>query len=177
MTNLELSILVLIFIGQAVHHYLDIFFDLKMLPYSRAFSLFVNVFALAYALNFIWMFGIGFGLLFAVVCYFGILHSTILWVFQLPTIYRMMKKPETVKVNCVIHTSHAKIAIAVGILGIINIFISPYAHLTKQFSNYTDPLLALLAIVVIGNVLRMITVLRYEKAQKNNQGLGQWFRK
>jgi hypothetical protein len=34
-----------------------------------------------------------------------------------------------------------------------------YAHLTKQFSNYTNPLLALLAIVGIGNVLRMITKL------------------
>jgi len=158
MHPLEIIILLLIQIGLIIHYYLDVFFDLKRLPFPSAFSLFVNIFLLVYAVNFIWMFGIWFGLLLTILCYFSIAHSAVLWMFLIPLSLEMKRSPETVKLNPLIHWCHSKVILLAGILGVINIFTSPYASVLKQFDNYTEPLLALAIFIIAGNILRITTM-------------------
>ncbi len=155
---MQLTLLILIVVGLIVHSYLDVFFELKMLPFPGAFSLFVNIFALAYAVSLVWMFGVGFGLLLTFLCYFSIVNATALWIFMVPLAWRMQKNPESLKVNPVIHWCHSKIALLVGILAVVSMFTTPYASIAKTFPNYSTPLIGLLIVIVCGNVLRVVTM-------------------
>lgn len=156
MNSLEALIVLLILVGLTIHNYLDSFWELGKLPYAASFSFLVNLFVLVYASCLIWMFGFGFGLLLTLLCWFNFPYNSVLWIFLVPHVLKVQSNPEDFKPNSFIHWCHSKIVIAVGALTIINMLDTSYGHVAKHLRNYSEPVIALLLIIVVGNIVRMI---------------------
>jgi hypothetical protein len=154
---LDIAIILLILVGLTVHTYLDNFYDQGRLPYSRSFSVFVNVFALIYFVSFIWMFGVAIGLVIGLLCYFQIIYSAGLWVFLIPYLVRIKHAPEKNNVNLLVYWCHSKLILLLGILTVINFFITPYGSVSMLFNdNYWAPAVVFAAVLIGGNIMRKI---------------------
>jgi len=158
---LNIIIIVLILIGLTIHRYLTTFWEQGRLPYSAGFTTFANLFALIYLVSFIWMFGAVAGIIISILCYFQIVYSAILWLFLLPFLLSMYGTPRnsTVppQVNPFIYGGFSFIVIILGVLTIVNFFISEYKSILElSDGNYWTPVLSFLAILIVGNVARVV---------------------
>lgn len=159
MNILETVTLSCLVAGLVIHYYLDYFFDQRLLPYSAAFSVFVNVFALGYTVALIWMFGVLVGLILALACYFQILFSTVLWIFLVPNALKMLRATSPLKVNAMVHWLHSKFAVAMVILAVVTIVHAPYAASLRLFNgHYTIVIAMTVGVLVIGSFLRIATM-------------------
>jgi hypothetical protein len=163
---LDLTLLVLIVVGLIIHRYLTIFWEQRMLPYSMGFLIFVNIFTVIYLINFVWIFGFIVGVAVFLLTFFQIIYGSFLWPFLLPQLISIHKKPAIPKVNLLVYASWSYIAIGLGLLTIINFFISDYASLTKNVieffgGSYISPALWLVGAMVVANVIRIYILSRY----------------
>ena len=166
---LNIIIIVLILIGLTIHRYLSPFWEQRQLPYPGGFTFFANVFALVYLVSFIWMFGVVAGIIISILCYFQIIYSTFLWILLLPWLLVMhnpkssFNKPE---VNPFIYGGFSLIVVILGVLTIVNFFISDYQAIWKFFnSSLWIIVISFLAILLIGNVSRVVIMSRLVKGR------------
>jgi len=96
---LSIIIIALILVGLTVHRYLSGFYEQGMLPYSNGFLVFANFFALTYLVSFIWTFGIVAGVIVALLCFFQVTHSAVLWIFLIIPHLLNMQKVSNIRKN------------------------------------------------------------------------------
>lgn len=167
---LNIIIVVLIIITIVVHRHLSDFWEQGLLPYERGFLIFANIFVIIYLLNFIWMFGFLLGIAITILTFFQIIFYCFLWLLVLPKIIKFYrcKTPtdemylKTTTVNPFILGAFSFLVIALGLLTIINFFVSDYASLTNTIveffeGNYIVPILCVIGIAVLSNVIRIYT--------------------
>jgi hypothetical protein len=161
MNTITISIILLVLVGLTIHTYLDSFYHVGRLPYPASFSLFVSLFAVSYAFSFTWAFGVVAGVIISLLCFFQLIHSAVLWLFQVPRLVWLQHAREEPRVSMLVYWFHSPIAVAVGVLAAISCFKVPYGSASKIFhGDYWTPALACLAVLVIGNIVRTI-VLRF----------------
>jgi len=166
---LNIIIIVLILTGLTIHRYLSPFWEQRQLPYPGGFIFFANVFALVYLVSFIWMFGVVAGIIISILCYLQIIYSTFLWILLLPWLL-VMHNPNssinTPKVNPFIYGGFSFIVVILGVLTIVNFFFSDYQAIWKFLdSSLWIIVISFLAILIIGNALRMIIMSRLVKGR------------
>ena len=170
---LNIIILLTILIGLIIHRYSTSFWEQKMLPYSMGFLTFANLLVVLYLINFIWMFGILAGIIISILTFFQIIYSTLLWPFLLPWLMSIYKKPIIPKVNLLAYGSLSFIVFGLGILTILNFFISDYrsfAETIMKLFNNNYMLLAevMIGIVIVSNIVRIYIMRKYnEEVNKN----------
>jgi hypothetical protein len=158
MHPLEVSTTAVVLAGLTLHSYLDNFYDRGEIPYPRSFSLFVNLFALAYCFNFIWIFGAIAGLVITVLCYLQIVHSAVLWIIWLPYLARVKHAPEKDKLNRFLYWCHSKIAFLTGALAVANCVVIPFGHGGRLLEgHYAITIVVSLVVLAVGNMVRMAT--------------------
>lgn len=159
---INVIILVLILIGLTVHRYLSTFWEQGNIPYPNGFIFFANLFAFVYLMNFIFMFGIVAGTIIALLCYFQIVYSSVLWIFSIPSLINMHKSInlfKTPRVNPIIYGSFSFLVILIAILCAVNIFIFPYKSMWLLIGeSIWNTILVSIIIVVVGNIIRMIVM-------------------
>lgn len=168
---LNLTILILIVVGLIIHRHLTAFWEQRMLPYPMGFLTFANIFTVIYLINFVWIFGFIVGVVVFLLTFFQIIYSSFLWPFLLPQLISFhirarLKKPTIPKVNPLVYGSWSYIVIGLGLLAIINFFISDYASLTKNVidffgGSYISPALWLAGAMILANVIRSYILSRY----------------
>ncbi|MGD0571863.1 MAG: hypothetical protein ABSB11_02440 [Sedimentisphaerales bacterium] len=161
---LNIVIILLILVGITVHRYLSLFWEQGQLPYSIGFLLFVKAFVILYLINFIWMFGLIAGIIVFILTTFQIIYSAGLWIFTFPctlTIYRTHSLP---RVNPFVQNGFSWLVIALALLTIINFIISKYNSMWELL-NYNYQMVAIIfaAVLIIGNVARIIIISQLEK--------------
>jgi len=166
---LNIIIIILILIALTTHRYLTAFWEQRQLPYSAGFMLFANVFALLYLVSFIWMFGAVAGIIISVLCYFQIIYATFLWIILLPWLMLMHRPNRNFalpEVNPFIYGGFSFLVIILGVITIVNFFISEYKSML-EFFNGSPWILAivLLAILIIGNVSRIVIMSKLVKGR------------
>jgi hypothetical protein len=139
-----------------------------MLPYSMSFLSFANIFIVIYLINFIWIFGFVVGIVVFLLTLFQIIYGSFLWPFLLPQLISIHKKPIIPKVNLLIYGSWSYIIIGLGLLTIVNFFVSDYASFTKNIvdffnDSYIIPVLFLIGAMVVANFIRIYILSRYLK--------------
>ncbi|MCG2699785.1 hypothetical protein L6274_01895 [Candidatus Parcubacteria bacterium] len=172
---LELIILILIIIGLIIHRYLTNFWEQGMLPYAMGFLMFVNIFSIIYLINFVWMFGFVLGIIIATLTFFQIVFASFLWPFLLPQLISVHKDQLSSKLfskltnaNPFIYGSFSFLIIGLGLLTIINFFVSDYSSLTKTIveffdGNYITPILWIVGVAVVSNVIRSYALSKFLK--------------
>lgn len=165
---INLIILILIIVGLIIHRYLTTFWEQRMLPYPMGFLTFANMFAVIYLINFVWIFGFIAGAAVFLLTFFQIIYSSFLWPFLLPQLVSIHKKPTVPKVNPLVYGSWTYIVIGLGLLTVVNFFISDYASLTKNVvnffgDNYITPVLWLVSAMVVANIIRSYILSKYLK--------------
>ena len=170
---INLIILILIVAGLIIHRYLTTFWEHGMLPYAMGFLMFANIFSIIYLVNFIWMFGFVVGVIIAVLTFFQIVFASFLWPFLLPQLMSVHKKQAPSKlfskltnVSQITYGSWSFLIIGLGLLTIINFFVSDYASLTKTIvaffdGNYITPILWVIGIALISNVIRSYALSKF----------------
>ena len=172
---LDLIILFLILVGLVLHRYLTTFWEQKMLPYSMGFLTFANLFALIYLINFVWIFGFIVGVAIFLLTFLQVVYASFLWPFLLPQLINVYKKPIIPKVNLFIYGSWPCLVIGLGLLTIVNFFVSDYALLTKSIveffgGRYMTPTLWIVGIMILSNIIRIYTLSKYlEKDDEKKQ--------
>jgi len=165
---LNVIIIALIVVGLVVHRYLTGFYEQGLLPYSMGFTLFATIFWLIYSVSFTWMFGIIGGVIMALLCFFQILHVSILWVFSLPGLIKMYINRDIPRVNPFIYGGFSYLILLIAILTVINFFVSPYKSMLKLIEDDIGTIVfVFVSIVVIGNIARAITLSKFLKAEEN----------
>lgn|GEM_PF-1368539 len=170
---LSVIILILIIVGLIIHRYLTNFWEQGMLPYATGFLTFANIFSIIYLVNFIWMFGFVLGIIIAALTFFQIVFASFLWPFLLPQLISIHKDQPSSKlfskltnVNPFIYGSFSFLVIGLGLLVIINFFVSDYASLTKTIVEFFDgniitPILWIVGIAVVSNVIRSYVLSKF----------------
>jgi len=170
---LGLIILILIVVGLITHRYLTNFWEQGTLPYAMGFLMFANIFLIIYLVNFIWMFGFILGIIITALTFFQIVFASFLWPFLLPQLISIYKDQPTsrlflklTKVNPFIYNSFSFLVIGLGLLTIINFFISDYASLTKTIVEFFDgniitPVFWIICIAVISNIIRSYVLSKF----------------
>lgn len=163
---LSIIILILILVGLVVHRYLTGFWEQDMLPYPMGFLIFANIFSIIYLVNFIWVFGFVLGIIVATLTFFQIVFASFLWPFLLPRLISIHKDQPSSKlfskltsVNPFIYGAFSFLVIGLGLLTIVNFFVTDYATLTKAIygffgGNIITPILWVVGIAVISNIIR-----------------------
>jgi hypothetical protein len=150
-----------------IFRYLDGFWEQGRLPYPIAFSLFSNIFALAYFTSFIWMFGVVGGLIISLLCFFQIVHSAFLWIFLLPNLISTFKSLDNriiPKVNALVYGGFSYLVVILMILTGVNVVVSPYKSMWRLIEkNIWIPILIFLCILVVGNIMRVIVMSKFLK--------------
>ncbi len=158
---LSILIIVATLIGLATHRYLSTFWENGLLPYSFGFLFFANLFAFAYLIGFIWMFGIIAGLVVAALCYFQIIYTAGLWITGIPFLLTMFRLNSMPKVNLLVYGGFSFLVWGLVALVVINFFITPYAWGWNLIENNLWPVLVSFAgVLVVGNIARMIIMSR-----------------
>ncbi|MBU2545129.1 hypothetical protein KKC65_01580 [Patescibacteria group bacterium] len=162
----NIIILFLIFIGLIIHRYLTTFWEQGLLPYRFGFLLFANLFAFIYLVNYTWVFGLLVGTILSILSYFQIIYGSYLWLFLLPWLINIHRKPVMPKVSPVIYSGWSFLIIGLGILTVLNFFISDYMSLLKNIlksldNNYTLFGLLLIGSMVMGNIIRIYLLKKY----------------
>jgi hypothetical protein len=144
-----------------------------MLPYAMGFLMFANIFSIIYLVNFVWMFGFGIGIIIAALTFFQIIFASFLWPFLLPQLISIHKEQTSskllsklTKVSPIIYGSWSFLIIGLGLLTIVNFFVSDYASLTKTIfdffnGSYITPILWIAGIALISNVIRSFVLSRF----------------
>jgi len=163
---ISLIILILIIVGLIIHRYLTTFWEQRMLPYPIGFLIFVNMFAVIYLINFVWIFGFVVGIIAFLLTFFQIIYSSFLWPFLLPQLINIHKKPIIPKVNSLVYGSWSYSVIGLGLLTIVNFFVSDYASLTKSIirffdGSYTTPIFWVVSISIMSNIIRSFILSKY----------------
>lgn len=161
---INLVIIILILIGLILHRYLTMFYEQGSLPYSMGFLIYANIFMAIYIAHFIWMFGMLGGIVIALLTIFQVIYSAFLWIFLLPALDSMFKKTflaELPKVNLAAYGAWAILVVSLGILLIINFFISDYkSALTATRALVGDDYIlfwiVLIGSLIAGNFIRAI---------------------
>jgi len=163
---LSIIILILIIVGLIIHRYLSAYWEQGNLPYAMGFLMFANIFAFIYLVNLIWMFGFILGIIITALTYFQIVFASFLWPFLLPQLVNIYKNQPTSKLfqkltsaNQIIYGFFSYLVIGLGVLMIINFFVSSYASLTKIIIELFDgyiitPILWIVGIAVVSNIIR-----------------------
>jgi hypothetical protein len=130
------------------------------------FLTFANIFTIIYLINFIWIFGFIVGVAVFLITFFQIIYSSFLWPFLLPQLISIHKKPTIPKVNPFVYSSWSYIVIGLGLLTIVNFFVSDYASLTKGIveffgGSYITPTLWLVGVMILANLIRSYILSRY----------------
>ena len=177
---LSIIILILIIIGIIIHRYLTSFWEQGMLPYAMGFLLLANIFVLIYLINFIWIFGFVIGIIIATLTFFQFIYASFLWPFLLPRLISIHKEQslselssKLTRVNPLICGLWSLLIIGLGLLMIINFFVSDYALLTKTIVDFFDgniiaPILWIIGVAVISNVIRSFILLKLNFLEKDN---------
>lgn len=170
---LSIIIIILIIVGLIVHRYLTNFWEQGMLPYAMGFLMFANIFSIIYLINFVWMFGIVLGIIIAALTFFQIVFASFLWPFLLPQLVNIHKEQPSSKlfskltsVNPLIYSSFSFLVIGLGLLTLINFFVSDYASLTSSIveffgGNYLAPILWIVGIAVVSNIIRSFVLSKF----------------
>jgi len=170
---LSIIILILIIIGLIIHRYLTNFWEQGMLPYAMGFLMFANIFSIIYLVNFVWMFGLVLGIIIAALTFFQIVFASFLWPFLLPQLISVHKdQPSSklfsklTKANPFIYGSFSFLIIGLGLLTIVNFFVSDYSSLTKTIveffdGNYITPILLIVSVAVVSNVIRSYVLSKF----------------
>jgi len=162
---LNITIIILIVIGLIIHRHLTMYLELGLLPYSAGFIMFANIFAVLYLVNFIWMFGLLAGTVIAALTFFQIPHSAALWIFLVPSLLMTQKKRTIPSVNQIVYGGWSYILMLLGVLTIINFFVSGYKAVWEYLGhNYKAFVLIFLAIIVVGNMIRIFVMSKFLKA-------------
>lgn len=151
-----------------MHRYLTNFWEQGMLPYPIGFLTFANIFTVIQLINFIWIFGFFVGIIVFLLTFFQIIYGSFLWPFLLPQLIVLHKKPIIPKANPFIYGSWSYVVIGLGLLTIMNFFISNYASLTKNITgffngSYITPVFWFIGTMIIANLIRIYILSRYLK--------------
>jgi len=163
---LDLIILLLILIGLVIHRYLTNFWEQGMLPYATGFLTFANIFLVIYLINFVWIFGFVVGIIIFFLTSLQIVYASFLWPFLLSQLISVYKKPTIPKVNPLIYGSWSYIVIGLGLLTVINFFVSDYASLTKSSieffgGNYITLIIWIVGIAILLNIIRSYVLSKF----------------
>ncbi len=163
---INIIILILILVGLVMHRYLTTFWEQGLLPYHFGFLIFAHLFALIYLVSYIWMFGLLVGVVCFILSYFQIIYGSYLWLFLLSWLTNIYRKPVMPKVNLIIYGGWSFLIIGLGILTVLNFFISDYTSLLKNIlkslnNNYTLFGSLLIGSMVIGNIIRIYLLKKY----------------
>ena len=170
---LNVVILILIIVGLIIHRYLTIFWEQRMLPYAMGFLMFVNIFSFIYFVNFIWMFGFVLGIIIALLTFFQIIFASFLWPFLLPQLVSIHKKQPSSKlflkltnVNPFIYGFWSFLVIGLGLITLINFFVSDYASLTRIIVEFFEgdiimPIFWIVSIAVVSNIVRSFVLSKF----------------
>jgi len=150
MTNL--IILFLIIAGLTIHRYLTSFWEQRSLPYSMGFLTFANLFIVIYLINYIWMFGWLVGIVLSALTFFQIIYSSYLWPLLLPWLIKIHKEPIIPRVNPIVYGTWSFITIGLGLLTILNFFISDYSSLLNSILELFNKNIVLLVFLIIGSM-------------------------
>lgn len=170
---MSIIIIFLILFGIVVHRYLTPFFDENRLPNRQGFMVYLFVFLIGCLINTIWMFGIFWGIVGALMIFFQIIYISVLWVFLVPHVKATIKSIGGVMfrtVNMQVYRLWSVIPVSILVLGIINFFVSDY----KDVSNYiietigaTLFLTILISVIIVGNLIRIIVLRGINKEPKD----------
>ena len=172
---LNIIILILIIIGLIIHRYLTNFWEQGKLPYAMGFLMFANIFSLIYLVNFVWMFGFIVGIIIAALTFFQIVFASFLWPFLLPQLISIHQEQPSSKlfskltnVNQITYGSWSFLVIGLGLLTIINFFVSDFASVTKTIveffdGNYIAPIFWLISIALVSNIIRSHVLSKFLK--------------
>lgn len=166
---LNIIIIVLILLGLLVHRYLTTFYEQGRLPYSMGFTMFATVFWIIYSASFIWMFGIVGGIIVTLLCFFQILHVSILWIFSVPGLIQIYKNRDIPRLNPLIYGGFSYLILLIAILTVVNFFVSPYKSMLEIIGDDLWPsILVFIGIVVVGNIARVITLSKFLSAESEH---------
>ena len=155
--TLNIVIITLILAGLTLHRYLSAFWEQGQLPSPSGFLFFANFFALVYLVSFIWMFGWIPGTILALLCYLQAVYSAGLWVFSLPSLISTSKGLNLPRVNKTAYGGFSLIVIAVAVLTLFNVFISPYESVWESIDDHRWTVgLVFVGLLIIGNVARVV---------------------
>ena len=165
-------IIIIILTGLTLHRYLTMFYEQGGLPYSMGFLIYANIFMAIYTAHFIWMFGILGGIVVALLALFQVIYSAYLWIFLLPSLNSMLKKTflaELPKVNLVAYSTWAFVVVLLGILLIINFFVSDYKSalmVTWDLIDYEyiSFWVVFIGSLILGNFMRTIILAKRLKS-------------
>lgn len=161
---LDIIIIVLILVGLTVHRYLSAYWEEEMLPYSWGFLTLVNLFAILYLLNFIWMFGLLAGIIISVLSYFQVVYSAGLWIFSIPWLLKVHRSPTFPPVNPMIYGGFSYLVIILGMLTTVNFFISQYMSIWKSIGhNYKMSVIIFFVVLTVGNIARVAVMSKFMK--------------
>ena len=170
---LSIIIFILIIIGLIIHRYLSNFWDQGRLSYAMGFLMFANIFHVIYLVNFIWIFGFVLGIIIAALTFFQIVFASFLWPFFLPQMISIYKDQPPSKLfskltnaNPFIYGFFPFLIIGLGLLTIINFFVSDYSSLTKTIveffdGNYIMPILWVIGIAIVSNIIRSYVLSKF----------------
>lgn len=160
---INFAIIVVILVGLVKHRYLSTFWELNTLPFPFGFLMFANLFTLIYTIALIRMFGFGWGLLLSGMCFFQVMFSFFLWVFQIPTTIKINKTigleffGAIAKPNIMIYGSFSMLVILLPILIGFSFFFSPYKSSVYLIEEYLN-LWIVLGIMLVGNISRIFVM-------------------
>jgi len=156
---LNYAIVVLVLLSLTIHRYLVSYRDNGLLPYARGFDIFSIILALTHTVAFVWMLGIVAGMIAALLCFFQIVHMTILWIFLTPGLIRVNIEKTMPRVNGVVYGSFSYLVGALIILVIINFFISPYKVVwTSIQKNMVNLAIFGGGLLLFGNLIRIVVL-------------------
>ncbi|MBW2594708.1 MAG: hypothetical protein JRC93_01785 [Deltaproteobacteria bacterium] len=165
---LSYVIILVALVGLTIHRYLNSFRENRLLPYPIGFNVFTIFFVLFYLASFIWMFGIVAGIIISALCFFQLIHSALLWIFALPWLVKMNKNEEMPEVNRLVYSSFAFIVGVLGIITIINFFVSSYRGMWEGIEdNIWLIVITFVAVMLIGNLARSIVFRKIQKLYNN----------
>jgi len=182
---LNIGLIALIIFGLTLHRYLSAFYDQGMLPYSNAFLIFANLFALTYVVSFIWMFGAVAGVIVALLCFFQVPYHAVLWIFVIipnflnkQAVTNIRKNPSYNKLklyalhspasaryipfalnrrmNLLAYYGFCILPLLVAALTAVNFFVSPYKIMWILIrTNVWTIMFVLAGVLFLGNVARV----------------------
>jgi hypothetical protein len=152
-------IIALILTGLIIHRYLSDFWVVGTLPYPFGFIKFANWFALTYLISFIWLFGLIPGVIVSALCFFQIIHSSVLWIISVPMVLKSNREQNIPTVNKYVYSSFSTIIITIAVLTLVNFFYSHYGSVWELLKHHIWVTIGVLASVcVIGNIARFIVM-------------------
>jgi len=165
---LDIIILFLILVGLVIHRYLTSFWEQGMLSYSMGFLTFANIFTVIYLINYIWIFGLAVGIAIFLLTFFQVIYGSFLWPFLLPQLISIHKRTTIPKVSTLVYGSWSYIVICLGLLTIVNFFVSDYASLASNIieflgGSYITPALWLVGTMILANLIRSYIMSKYLK--------------